>query len=120
MKVEWTHDQIIEVGADHIAIATGSEWRRDGFGGTHLNGINGLNCSPNLFTPDDIMAGNLPNGPTIIYDDDNYYMGSVIAERIKASGIPTTIVTPQDMVSSWGVYTTDRWRSQSNLMRARG
>ena len=39
-----THDQIIEVGAEHIAIATGSEWRRDGFGGTHLNGIDGLNC----------------------------------------------------------------------------
>ena len=79
-----THDQIIEVGAEHIAIATGSEWRRDGFGCTHLNGIDGLSHSPNLFTPDDIMAGNLPDGPTIIYDDDNYYMGSVIAEKIKA------------------------------------
>ncbi|MDA8800306.1 NAD(P)-binding protein, partial [Amylibacter sp.] len=107
-----THDQIIEVRAKHIAIATGSEWRRDGFGGTHLNGIDGLKHSPNLFTPDDIMAGNLPDGPTIIYDDDHYYMGSVIAEKIKASGVPTTIVTPQDMVSSWGAYTTDRWRSQ--------
>ncbi|MDC1455635.1 FAD-dependent oxidoreductase [Amylibacter sp.] len=112
-----THDQIIEVGAEHIAIATGSEWRRDGFGCTHLNGIDGLSHSPNLFTPDDIMAGNLPDGPTIIYDDDNYYMGSVIAEKIKATGVPTTIVTPQDMVSSWGAYTTDRWRSQSNLMK---
>ena len=69
-----THDQIIEVGAEHIAIATGSEWRRDGFGGTHLNGIDGLKHSPNLFTPDDIMAGNLPDGPTIIYDDDHYYI----------------------------------------------
>ena len=112
-----THDQIIEVGAEHIAIATGSEWRRDGFGCTHLNGIDGLSHSPNLFTPDDIMAGNLPDGPTIIYDDDNYYMGSVITEKIKATGVPTTIVTPQDMVSSWGDYTTDRWRSQSNLMK---
>ena len=112
-----THEQILEVGADHIAIATGSHWRRDGFSSTHLNGIDELSHSRNLFTPDDIMEGNLPDGPTIIYDDDNYYMGSVIAEKIKALGLPTTLVTPQDMVSSWGAYTTDRWRSQSNLMK---
>ena len=68
-----THEQILEVGADHIAIATGSHWRRDGFSSTHLNGIDELSHSRNLFTPDDIMEGNLPDGPTIIYDDDNYY-----------------------------------------------
>jgi dimethylamine/trimethylamine dehydrogenase len=112
-----SHDEILEVGVDHIAIATGSTWRRDGFGNTHLNGINELYPKSNLFTPDDIMAGKLPSGTTIIYDDDNYYMGSVMAERINSLGLPTILVTPDDMVSSWGAYTTDRWRSQSNLLK---
>jgi hypothetical protein len=29
-----------------------------------------------IFTPDDILAGRLPGGPTIIFDDDHYYMAS--------------------------------------------
>jgi dimethylamine/trimethylamine dehydrogenase len=114
---EMTHNQILEVGADHIAIATGAHWCRDGFGAHHLNGIKNLSASSNIFTPDDIMAGRLPDGPTIIYDDDHYYMGSVIAERVRELGLPTTLVTPEDKASSWGAYTTDRWRSQKKLMK---
>jgi dimethylamine/trimethylamine dehydrogenase len=112
-----THDQILEVNADHIAIATGSQWRRDCFGPYNLDGIESLAQMPNVFTPDDIMAGRLPQGPTIIYDDDHYYMGSVIAERVRERGVQTTLVTPEDLVSSWGAYTTDRWRSQTRLMQ---
>ena len=111
-----THEQILDVNADHIAIATGSHWRRDCFGPSNLKGIESLIHSPNVFTPDDIMAGRLPQGPTIIYDDDHYYMGSVVAERVREQGVQTTLVTPEDLVSSWGAYTTDRWRSQTKLM----
>jgi len=34
-----------------------------------------------LATPDDIMAGALPEGPVVIFDDDHYYMGGVLAEE---------------------------------------
>ena len=74
-------EDALAVGADHIAIATGSTWRRDGFGAANSRGISNLGPLENLFTADDIMAGNLPSGPTIVFDDDHYYMGSVLAER---------------------------------------
>ena len=109
-------EDALAVGADHIAIATGSTWRRDGFGAANSRGISNLGPLENLFTADDIMAGNLPSGPTIVFDDDHYYMGSVLAERLRESGLPVTLVTPEDAVSAWGKFTQDRWRGQSRLM----
>lgn len=109
-------DEVLEIGADHIAIATGASWRRDGFGANALGGITDLEPTSKIYTPDDIMAGNMPQGPTLVYDDDHYYMGSVIAELIRASGVPVTLVTPEDTISTWGGYTYDRWRAQTRLM----
>lgn len=111
-----TAEQALEIGADHIAIATGASWRKDGFGANALGCIKGLGPARALFTPDDIMAGQLPEGPTVVYDDDHYYMGSVIAELLRGKGLDVTLMTPEDVVSSWGAYTYDRWRAQSRLM----
>ncbi len=47
-----------------------------------------------IFTPDDIMAGRLPTAPTLIFDDDHYYMASVIAEVLRQNQVPVTLVTP--------------------------
>ena len=33
-----------------------------------------------LYTPDDLMNGAYPTGHVVIYDDDHYYMGGVLAE----------------------------------------
>ena len=112
-----TADDALETATDHIVIATGSTWRRDGFGANALSGITHLGPASQTFTPDDIMAGQMPPGPTVIYDDDHYYMGSVIAELIRNSDRPVTLVTPQDVISSWGAYTCDRQRAQSRLMK---
>ena len=109
-------EEVLEIGADHVAVATGASWRTDGFGANALSGIENLGPATQIYTPDDIMAGKLPQGPTLVYDDDHYYMGSVVAELIKVSGVPVTLVTPEDMVSTWGGYTYDRWRSQTRLM----
>jgi dimethylamine/trimethylamine dehydrogenase len=111
-----TVDDILSVGADQVAIATGARWRRDGFGATHPGGIAGLSAPDRVLTPDDIMAGRLPDGPTLVYDDDHYYMGTVIAEALRATGVPVTLVTPEDAVSAWGGYTMDRRRAQTKLM----
>jgi len=109
-------EEVLEIGADHVAIATGATWCRDGFGANALAGINGLSAEAKIYTPDDIMAGKLPDGPTLVYDDDHYYMGSVMAECIRATGVPVTLATPEDKVSAWGGYTYDRWRAQTRLM----
>ena len=62
------------------------------------------------------MADRTPNGPTVIFDDDHYYMGTVVAERIRSTGARVTLVTPEDTISAWGRYTMDRWRAQAKLM----
>jgi dimethylamine/trimethylamine dehydrogenase len=111
-----TAEQIFEIAPDHVAIATGARWRRDGYGANALAGIDAVKNAPNVFTPDDIMAGNIPEGKTIVYDDDHYYMGTVIAESLRLKGLDVTLMTPEDVVSSWGAYTMDRWRAQSRLM----
>ena len=111
-----TAEQIFEIAPDHVAIATGARWRRDGYGANALAGIDAVKNAPNVFTPDDIMAGNIPEGKTIVYDDDHYYMGTVIAENLRLKGLDVTLMTPEDVVSSWGAYTMDRWRAQSRLM----
>lgn len=60
-----------------------------------------------ILTPDDIMDGKLPKGATLIYDEDSYYMGGVIAERLKATGIDVTLATPGEVVSSWAGNTSE-------------
>ena len=69
-----------------------------------------------VFTPDDIMDGRLPAGPTVVYDGDGYYMGSVIAERLRAAGLEVTLVTPHDSVSPWAENTGEGWRMPEHLM----
>ena len=100
-------DHVLEFGARHVAIATGSAWRRDGVGrdsGFKLAGLDGAD----VYTPDDLMGGRVPaEGPVIIWDDDHYYMGGVLAELCRAKGLDVTLVTPAAMVSAWTVNTLE-------------
>ncbi|HEY2662113.1 MAG TPA: FAD-dependent oxidoreductase [Caulobacteraceae bacterium] len=103
-RLEAEHVQ--EFGARHVVVATGALWRRDGVGrenGFALEGFDGAS----VFTPDDIMAGRLPPGPVVIFDDDHYYMGGVLAERCRASGAAVTLVTPAAMPSAWTANTLE-------------
>jgi len=107
---------IQELAPDHVAIATGAMWRRDGLGRAHGGPMQTLNAPDRIFTPDDIMSGNLPEGRVVLFDDDNYYMGSVMAERLVDAGCEVTVVTPDSVVGSWGGYTVEQHRAQKRLM----
>jgi dimethylamine/trimethylamine dehydrogenase len=107
---------VLDVGADHVALATGARWRRDRFDGEAYREVATGDAAARLFTPDDIMDGRLPDGPTLIFDTDGYYMGSVIAEKLRAAGVAVTFVTESDSVSPWSGHTTERWRVRSRLM----
>ncbi|MEM7292979.1 MAG: NAD(P)-binding protein, partial [Pseudomonadota bacterium] len=107
-----TVDDILAMEADHIALATGAYWRRDGFGLYNETPVFGSEIQNQIFTPDDIMAGRIPVGPTVIHDDDHYYMGNVIAELLRAKQVPVTLVTPEHIVSTWGGVTGERGRIQ--------
>ena len=109
-------DDVLAVGSDHVVIATGSTWRRDGLGRFHPGGLKGTAPAAQVFTPDDIMAGRLPEGRVVLFDDDHYYMGAVVAERIRASGAEVTLVTPEDKVAAWGTNTAEQLRTQRRLI----
>ncbi len=109
-------EHVLAVEADHVVIATGSRWLADGRGLYNTRPLDRLGPPQQVFTPDDIMAGRLPVGPTLIYDDDHYYMANVIAELLRNKGVPVTLVTPEIMVSAWGDSTSEQGRVQRRLM----
>ncbi|MEX0808037.1 MAG: FAD-dependent oxidoreductase [Dongiaceae bacterium] len=111
-----TPENVLEFGADRVVVATGSHWRRDGIGRANRFPIAGLD-EANVHTPDDIMAGMLPEGPVIVFDDDHYYMGGVLAEKIRAAGREVTLVTPADVASSWTRNTLEMEHIQKRLMK---
>jgi dimethylamine/trimethylamine dehydrogenase len=109
-------DDVLAIEANHIVIATGASWLADGRGLSSETALTEFGPSVQIFTPDDIMAGRLPEGPTLIYDDDHYYMASVIAELLRARQIPVTLVTPETRVSAWGEMTSEQMRIQQRLL----
>ncbi len=108
-----TADDVLEMGFEHVAIATGSTWRRDVVARLHLAPIPADPAMP-LFTPDDVMAGGGPTGSRVLlYDDDHFYMGSVIAEVLVARGCRVDFVTPATKVAEW----TENTLEQAVIMR---
>jgi len=109
-------DHVLEVRADHVAVATGARWRRDGV--ARFNDTIPSKSGPEqqIFTPDDVMTGRLPEGPDVVFDNDFYYMGSVIAERLHAEGLPVTVVTAESKVCAWGENTGEQTRSHKRLL----
>ena len=108
-------EQILEFDADRVVIATGAKWRRDGIGRSHSDAIPGWQ-GPSVMTPDDIFAGRSPKGPVVVYDDDHYYIGGVIAEKLRGEGLDVTLVTPANEVSTWTTHTEEQHRIQERLL----
>ncbi|MDG3576561.1 FAD-dependent oxidoreductase [Rhizobium sp. YJ-22] len=103
-----------DFGADHVVLATGSTWRSDGVGRA-AHRPQSFSATMPLFTPDDIMRGRLPQGEVVVYDDDHYYMGAVIAEKLALSGCRVTLVTPAADISAFTVNTLENLRTAKRL-----
>jgi dimethylamine/trimethylamine dehydrogenase len=108
-------DDVLSFESDHVVIATGAAWRADGFGRNNPHGLTNLSPSARILTPDDVMEGRLPDGPSVIFDDDNFYMGGVIAEKIRCENLPVTVVTPEHVVSDWCYYTSEQYQVEKRL-----
>ncbi|MAI80514.1 MAG: NADH:flavin oxidoreductase [Deltaproteobacteria bacterium] len=116
MDSELDEEQIREFGADHVLLATGARWRKNGLGRWHESEpIEGWEL-PHVFTPDEIMAGALPKSPVVVFDDDHYYMGGVIAEKMIQEGLEVTLVTPASLASAWTENTDEQETIQAHLM----
>ncbi len=116
-----TAEEILETGAQNIIIATGATWRRDGMGRTLRKPVPGHELH-NVFSPDDLMDGklvihNLAGGNWVIYDDDHYYMGGVLAELLASNGLHVSLITPAPLVSYWSQFTLEQERIQGSLVK---
>ena len=109
-------EDVLDFAAEHVFIATGCHWRRDGLGRALRQAPAGLECMP-VLTPDDLMAGVLPASPVLLFDDDHYYMGSVLAEHLVAHGIEVIFVTPAPDVAAWTHNTLEQHRIQRRLLQ---
>jgi len=108
--------EVAELGIAHVFVATGATWRRDGAGRTARGPI-AMDVAMPILTPDDIMDGTVPpNGPIVIYDDDQAYMGGVLATQLAEAGRDVTLITPAPIVSPWTEMTLEQGRIQTALV----
>ena len=117
-----TAKDILEAGAPHVILATGAKWRRDGMGRYLSRPVQG---NAKIFTPDDFLesGGLLPVfqqqaaelQKILIYDDDHYYMGGVLAELLAQNGYEVTLMTPAPSISYWTQFTLEQDRILKQL-----
>ena len=111
-------DDIVGFEFRHIAVATGATWRRDGVARWHAQPIP-VDAGADVLTPDDLIGGLRPRGPrVVVYDDDHYYMGGVVAELLRSEGFEVEIVTPAAQASAWTVNTMEVDKVQRRLLLA--
>jgi dimethylamine/trimethylamine dehydrogenase len=99
-------DEVLELGNTHVVIATGSRWARLLYSALEIPV--GEAQGPGVFTPDDIAAGATIEGPVVVYDFDNYYMGSVLAEHLAKAGNAVSYVTPAGHASAWTIMSNEQ------------
>lgn len=111
-------EQVLEfskmLGIDRLVIATGARWRRDGIGRTHFKPVL-QDTDMRTLTPDDLFENNAPGERVVIYDDDYYYLASVVAEKLCAAGSQVTIVTPAPEVAAWTKNTLEQRHIETRL-----
>jgi dimethylamine/trimethylamine dehydrogenase len=107
-----TADDIAGLDVKHVVLATGSRWRRDGLGAVNHD----IAATGDALTPDDIFAGAAVSGPVVIYDDEHYFMGGALAERLKREGHDVQLVTAMPTASAWTVHTDEQVFVQKRLM----
>ncbi len=107
---------IAEAACPRVAVATGSRWRRDGVG-HHWTAPMPVAEDARIYTPDDLMEGKMPEeGPVLLWDDDHYYMGGVLAEMMAERGIEVVYATPAPEASTWTRNTMEQSFIQKRLL----
>ena len=108
---------ILEFGFENICIATGAKWRRDGVARQHVVPMP-ISADAKIYSPDDLMDGTILQGNVVVYDDDHYYMGGVMAELLAGAGANVTLITPAAHVSNWSRFTLEQGAIHARLVEA--
>ncbi len=114
---EMTAETVLEAGYRHVAIATGSRWRKDGIGRWHTAAPVPGSDAPHVLTPNDIFAGTVPASPVVVFDDDHFYMGASLVEKLAGDGLEVILVTPAAVAAAWAEEALEQHGIQSNLVK---
>jgi len=110
-------DDILGLEHSHVVIATGARWTKMLF--STLEFAVGQLDGPGIYTPDDLAAGVIPQGPVVVFDFDNYYMGGAVAEQLAKTAAQTTYVTTAGNASAWTFMTNELPLVHRALAKAR-
>jgi dimethylamine/trimethylamine dehydrogenase len=110
-------DDILGYGAARVLLATGCRWRSDGIGRQRCLPV-AVATGAEVLTPSDILEGRLPRGRRVlVWDDDHYYMGGVVAERLAEQGHEAHYVTTAAEASTWTRATLEQHFIQARMLR---
>ncbi|MFZ2501278.1 MAG: NAD(P)-binding protein [Nocardioides sp.] len=113
-----TAEDIVEFGFEHVIVATGASWRTDGVGRWHTTPVP-IAPGAQVLGPDQLFAGQRPTGKrVVVFDDDHYYLGGVVAELLRKEGYDVALVTAEPVVSAWTANTFEVGKIQRRLIDA--
>jgi len=115
---QMTATDVLALGVDHVLLATGAKWVVDGIGRHSELGFETADAAQ-LISPETVLGGAaMPKGHIVIYDDDHYYLGPVMALELASRGNAVTLVTPQGRPCSFGSYTQEQGQTITQLIKA--
>lgn len=103
---ELSAQDVLDFGAEHVVTATGARWLDVLCGANELPG--GHAQGPRVYTPDALKRGVVPEGPVAVFDFDNYYLGTAIAEDLAGKGVAVTYITTAGAASAWTFMTNEQ------------
>ena len=108
---------VLEFGYPRVVVATGARWRADGVG-RHWKRPMPIAEGASVLSPDDIMDGAVPpeGSDVVIWDDDNFYMGGVLAELLADKGCRIRYLTCAPEASTWTRNTMEQGFIQTRLL----
>ena len=101
---------VSDYGAEIVVIATGASWSLVGLNLSTNGHITGANAElPHVLTPEQIMVEGkeVPGESVVVIDDDGYFMGPSLAEKLASEGHRVTIVTGLDDVAPMMHFTLE-------------
>jgi len=109
-------NDILELEHQRVVIATGARWTRMLYSPLELP-VGELE-QPHVYTPDDVATGAYLEGPIVVFDFDNYYMGGALAEHLTQAADAVTYVTPAGHASAWTIMTNEQPQVHRALAKA--
>ncbi len=114
-----TAADVVELAPSHVILATGSVWAADTIGRHSGTGLEQVAPGATIVGAEAVLDQQpIEAGHLLIYDDDHYYMGSVLALALRERGHAVTLVTPAGKPCEFGVFTGEVYQSNARLFEA--